>query len=310
MGTPEFAVETLKTLVESGENVVAVITVPDKPTGRGQQINQSAVKKYALEQGLKVLQPEKLRSPEFLEELRFLEAELQVVVAFRMLPEVVWSMPKYGTINLHGSLLPQYRGAAPINWAIINGEKVTGVTTFFIKKEIDTGNIIDSIEIPILNHENAGDVHDKMMKIGAELVLNTVVKINKGEIETKPQFESKALKAAPKIFKETCQINWQNTAIDNYNFIRGISPYPTAFTFLAGKILKIYEAVEIIDNILFENTIEFILDLNINENLIIKTDHKSKLFIKCIDNWVSIKVLQLEGKKRMPVDEFLRGFKF
>jgi methionyl-tRNA formyltransferase len=244
MGTPEFAVASLDALVNADFNIIAVITAPDKPGGRGMQLQQSAVKKYAVEKGLNILQPEKLKAPEFLDELKSLNADLQIVVAFRMLPEIVWNMPPMGTINLHGSLLPQYRGAAPINWAIINGEKETGVTTFKLKHEIDTGNILLSQKIPIGEDETAGELHDAMKEIGAALLVKTVSKLAEGKSEEINQssvvgLQSPELKHAPKIFTETCKIDWNNTTSKIYDLIRGLSPYPAAFTYLDKKILKI-----------------------------------------------------------------------
>src|SRR5689334_5394065 len=246
MGTPEFAVASLDALVRAGCTIVAVITAPDKPAGRGMKLQQSAVKKYAVDNGLTVLQPEKLKNELFLEQLRSLKADLQIVVAFRMLPEVVWNMPPMGTLNLHGSLLPQYRGAAPINWAIINGEKETGVTTFKLKQEIDTGNILLQEKIPIGEDETAGALHDRMKDIGANLVVKTVMGLADGSLHEKPQFAVEAdallLKAAPKIFTETCRINWNLPVDDVYNLVRGLSPFPGAFTMLNQKVLKIFRS--------------------------------------------------------------------
>ena len=236
MGTPGFAVATLKAIVEAEYNIVGVITAPDKPAGRGRKIQESEVKKYALDKGLKILQPEKLKNPEFIAELESLKPDLQIVVAFRMLPEIVWQIPKIGTFNLHGSLLPQYRGAAPINWAVINGEKATGLTTFLIDKEIDTGRILLQKEVEILNIDSAGSLHDKMMIIGAELVKETVELIATGDFNAKPQeaffANAEELKHAPKIFKEDCKIDWSRDASQIYNFIRGLSPFPGAWTSL------------------------------------------------------------------------------
>jgi methionyl-tRNA formyltransferase len=298
MGTPDFAVASLAKLVDDGCDVVAVITAPDKPSGRGLQMNETPVKKYAVSKNIPVLQPEKLKNPEFLEQLRSYEADLQIVVAFRMLPEVVWNMPKIGTFNLHGSLLPQYRGAAPINWAVINGDTETGVTTFFIQQEIDTGNIIFAEKEPILPTDNAGKVHDKLMEIGANLVLKTVRAIEAGNYPQIPQEMNVELKAAPKIFKETCQINWNQSAEKVHNFVRGLSPYPAAWTILAEKNCKIYQS-EIGD---FANDDSVIGTF--------KTDGKTFLVFRCTDKWLNIKELQLEGKKRMSIEEFLRGFRF
>jgi methionyl-tRNA formyltransferase len=303
MGTPDFAVASLAKLVENGPShggceVVAVITAPDKPSGRGLQMHETPVKKYAVSKNIPVLQPEKLKNPDFLEQLRSYQADLQVVVAFRMLPEVVWNMPTIGTFNLHGSLLPQYRGAAPINWAVINGDTETGVTTFFIQQEIDTGNIIFAEKEPILPNDNAGTVHDKLMERGANLVLKTVHAIEAGNYPQIPQQMDVELKAAPKIFKETCQINWNQSAEKVHNFVRGLSPYPAAWTILAEKTCKIYQSE--------------IGDLANDESEIgtFKTDGKTFLAYRCTDKWLNIKELQLEGKKRMGIEEFLRGFRF
>jgi len=304
MGTPEFAVESLDLLVKNNYTIVAVITVPDKPAGRGQQIQQSAVKKYALEKGLNILQPEKLKNEDFLNQLQALKADLQIVVAFRMLPEIVWKMPRLGTFNLHGSLLPQYRGAAPINWAIINGEKETGVSTFFLQHEIDTGKIIFREKVPIDENETAGEVHDKLMLIGAQLVLKTVKAIEENNYPQVSQAEFIAKgekeKHAPKIFKEDCQIQWNRNTTDIYNFIRGLSPYPTAFTTLSapdGKTfaLKIFKAEKEISTHSYP------------PNTII-TDSKNYLKVATADGLISITELQLAGKKKMAINEFLRGF--
>src|ERR1700761_7727596 len=241
MGTPEFAVASLDELIQSGSDIVGVITAPDKPAGRGQKVSESAVKQYAVTHGLKILQPEKLKNEEFLKELRALNADLQVVVAFRMLPEVVWNMPPKGTINLHASLLPQYRGAAPINWVLINGEKESGVTTFFLKHEIDTGNLLFTEKITLTGHETAGELHDRLMSKGAGLLVKTVKAIESGRYSENPQTELMAgveLKHAPKIFKENCIIDWNNTTETIYNLIRGLSPIPTAYTQLNGKVFK------------------------------------------------------------------------
>ncbi|MCP9748724.1 methionyl-tRNA formyltransferase [Lacihabitans sp. CS3-21] len=303
MGTPDFAVATLQRLVENGFEVVAAITAPDKPVGRGQKMSESPVKKYALSQGIPVLQPEKLKNKDFLEELATYKADLQVVVAFRMLPEAVWAMPKMGTINLHGSLLPQYRGAAPINWAVINGETLTGVTTFFIEKEIDTGNIIFSENIEIKATDTAGDLHDRMMWIGGDLMVKTVKAIASGVYPSEKQDFSQELKPAPKIFKETCKIDWQKDSKSIYDFVRGLSPYPAAWTTLDGKVLKIFET-EIVNEV-FPN-----MDNQAFEDFNLKTDHKKQLLIQTSNGHLAIKSLQLEGKKRMTTDEFLRGYRF
>jgi methionyl-tRNA formyltransferase len=305
MGTPEFAVACLDALHQSTHTVVAVVTAPDKPTGRGLQMNMSAVKKYALEHDLPVLQPEKLKNPVFLEELKSFGADMQVVVAFRMLPELVWAMPARGTINLHASLLPNYRGAAPINWAIINGETESGVSTFFIEKEIDTGNIIFTEKLSIGLHENAGELHDRMMHAGAQLIVKTVDAVQANDYPNIPQDFSKTLNAAPKIFKETCQIDFNKTAKEIHDFIRGLSPYPSAWTSLLGKQLKIFKAEPFLDISQFENLKE-ILD----QDKAYFTDHKNVLIIKTQDAFLNILQLQLEGKKRMETAEFLRGYKF
>ena len=301
MGTPDFAVESLRQLIDNNFEVVGVITAPDKPAGRGQKLNESPVKKYAVTNGLKVLQPDKLKNPAFLSELESLKADLQIVVAFRMLPEVVWKMPRFGTFNLHGSLLPHYRGAAPINWAVINGDKETGVTTFFIQQEIDTGGIIFQEKVEIGDTDNTGIVHDKLMYLGAELVVKTANAIESGKIESIPQDTIKTdvpLKPAPKIFKEDCKINWIKDGQSIYNLIRGLSPYPTAWTdlkFNNNKILslKIFES-ELIDN----------NDLKPGE---IDSDNKTYLSVGCGDGALNLKSIQLAGKKRMSIDEFLRG---
>lgn len=305
MGTPDFAVPSLDILVQNGYNLVGVITAPDKPAGRGQQLHQSAVKKYAFENGLNILQPEKLKKPEFIQELKSLNANLFIVVAFRMLPEIVWQMPEFGTFNLHASLLPQYRGAAPINWAVINGEKETGVTTFFLQHEIDTGNIILQEKIKIEEDDNAGSVHDKLMNVGSRLVLKTVQAIEEDNVIESPQsiVDSQQLKHASKLFKETCLIDWNKSANEIHNLIRGLSPYPTAFTYLDEKILKIFSSRLCQSSLI--NSIDYQLS-----TIDIKTDNKTFLFIKCADGYLDILELQLEGKKRMKIDEFLRGYKF
>lgn len=296
MGTPEFAVASLSKLVDEGCHIVGVITAPDKPAGRGMELQQSAVKKYALEKGLTVLQPEKLKDPQFLETLKSLNADLQIVVAFRMLPEVVWNMPPMGTLNLHGSLLPQYRGAAPINWAIINGEKITGVTTFKLKHEIDTGDVLLSEEIKIEEEENAGTLHDKMKEIGAEVLFKTVLSLAENNIQEKPQ-SNLNIKHAPKIFTETCKIDWSKTAEEIHNLIRGLSPYPAAFTFLDEKKLKVFSAKKEI------NTPQ------VNPGLF-DTDGKTFLRYACADGYIHLLELQLEGKKKMKIEYFLRGYRF
>lgn len=297
MGTPDFAVASLQKLHEHGCNIVGVITAPDKPAGRGMQVQLSPVKQYAVAHSLKVLQPEKLKNQFFLEELASLQADLQIVVAFRMLPELVWDMPPMGTINLHGSLLPDYRGAAPINWAVINGELETGVTTFKLKHAIDTGNILMQQSFPILPEDNAGTVHDKMMHIGADLLLETVKQLASGSIMETPQTESTEAKHAPKIFTDTCKIDFARPTREVLNLIRGLSPYPTAFTTLHEKKLKIFSAVSE-------------TGMALKPVGTIDTDGKTFMCIFCTDGAISITDLQLEGKKRMKIEDFLRGYRF
>ena len=291
MGTPEFAVAPLKALVEGGYNIVAVVTMPDKPAGRGHHVQYSAVKEYALSVGLPVLQPEKLKDETFIEELRSYNADLQIVVAFRMLPEVVWAMPRLGTFNLHASLLPQYRGAAPINWAVINGDKETGVTTFMLKHEIDTGNIILQERIPIGEDENVGSVHDRLMELGTELVLKTVDLIDESDtkgtpLPTTPQDEiaSEDLRPAPKIFKETCEIDTTKTVAEIHNFVRGLSPYPAAWCNLT------------IGGTTYENVKVFATQKG-----------KGAISLQCADGEISLTELQLPGKKRMNAKDLLNG---
>jgi methionyl-tRNA formyltransferase len=296
-GTPQFAASTLKAIIEDGWNIVAVITAPDKPAGRGMQMQQSDVKKLALQYHIPVLQPEKLKNPDFLEELKSYDATIQFVVAFRMLPEAVWNMPTMGTYNLHASLLPQYRGAAPINWAIINGESVTGVTTFKLKHEIDTGDILLQEKVIIEPTENVGSLHDKLMLIGANLIVKTLHGLANGDIKEQPQVLSTNTKHAPKIFTETCKIDWNKTVVQIQNHIRGMSPYPTAFTFLNDKKLKIYDCS--------------ITPQTNPSNMIgqYETDGKTYLSYTGIDGLVNLLEIQLEGKKRMRVEDFLRGVK-
>lgn len=299
MGTPDFAVESLRALIEGGYNVVAVITMPDKPMGRhGSVLQPSPVKQYALEQGLKILQPANLKDPDFIEELRSLQADLQIVVAFRMLPEVVWNMPPLGTFNAHASLLPKYRGAAPINWAVINGDTETGITTFFLKHEIDTGDIIQQVRIPIEETDYVEIVHDKLMQLSGKLVTETVDNIIAGTVKAIPQDEIKDcdLTPAPKIFRDTCRINWNQPTKKVYDFIRGLSPYPAAWTTLNGKAVKIYEAEKV------ENS-------SIQKPGTIRTDGKTNMEIATADGFLNVKTLQLEGKKKMPISDLLRGFK-
>lgn len=301
MGTPDFAVASLDALVSAGCNIVGVITAPDKPAGRGMQLQQSAVKKYAVEKSLTVLQPEKLKNPAFIEQLKSLQADVQVVVAFRMLPEIVWNMPSLGTINVHASLLPQYRGAAPINWAIINGETETGITTFKLQHEIDTGNILMQEKIPIGEKETAGELHDKLKELGASLIVKTIEAIAGGSIQEKKQsaisHELSVIKHAPKLNTETCKIDWNNKASDIYNLIRGLSPYPAAFTYLDDKVLKIFSAEKEIAPHNFPNGSFY-------------TDNKTYLKFACADGFIYCRDVQLQGKKRMPVEEFLRGYRF
>lgn len=305
MGTPDFAVESLKALVEGGYNVVGVVTMPDKPMGRHQtELSQSAVKKYAVEHDLPVLQPEKLKDPEFLEKLRAWKADLQIVVAFRMLPEVVWNMPPHGTFNLHAALLPQYRGAAPINWAIINGDKETGITTFFLDHDIDTGRVIQRVHVPILDTDNVEDVHDKLMMLGAKLVTETVDNIIAGTIQPIPQSElttDEPLRPAPKIFKETCRTDWSLSTKRVYDFIRGLSPYPAAWTELVmpnGKhqVLKVYGA-EKEETGAPEEAVGTVI-----------IDGKRTMKVATSDGYLHLNVIQLAGKKRMSTEDFLRGF--
>ena len=302
MGTPEFAVASLDALVKAGCNIVGVITAPDKPAGRGMKLTESAVKKYAVENNLTVLQPEKLKHPEFLAELKSLGADLQIVVAFRMLPEVVWNMPPMGSVNLHGSLLPQYRGAAPINWAVINGEKETGVTTFKLKHEIDTGDILLQESFAIGENDTAGDVHDKMKEVGAAVLVKTVKSLANGSINEIPQDSklrtpnSELLKYAPKIHTDTCRINWSKPVEEVFNMVRGLSPYPAAFTIMNEKMLKIYKAKK-----------EFIIPTHTEGEY--ETDGKTFLKIACTNGYLHLLEIQLEGKKKMGVEEFLRGFR-
>lgn len=299
MGTPQFAVTSLDALIKAGSDIVAVVTAPDKPAGRGQKVSESAVKQYAVANGLKVLQPEKLKNEDFIAELKTLHADLQVVVAFRMLPEAVWNMPAKGTINLHASLLPQYRGAAPINWALINGEKESGVTTFFLKHDIDTGNILFTEKITLTGNEDAGELHDRLMNKGAGLLVKTVKAVESGRYNEHPQSqlaEGTELRHAPKIFKDDCQIDWTQPALSIYNKIRGLSPVPTAYTELNGKNLKIYAS-----------------EYQISEPAIqpggFLTDNKTYLKFAAKDGFVLLKDIQLEGKKRMGIEDFLRGVK-
>ena len=305
MGTPDFAVGPLKTLIDNKFNIVAVITGPDRPQGRGRKVIPSPVKQFAVEHNIPVLQPEKLKNPEFIEELKSYNADLQIVVAFRMLPEIVWDMPKYGTFNLHAALLPQYRGAAPINWAVINGETKTGVTTFFLDKDIDTGKVILQKEVDILDSDNCGTIHDKLMEVGQELVKETVEKLLADDLQPIPQekliTEGMVLKNAPKIFKEDCRLDFTKDAVSLRNLVRGLSPYPTAFTTIKVKdkelSLKIFECeTEICDVTDTPGTL--------------KTDNKTFLKISCKNGYLKLTDIQIEGKKRMKISDFLNGFKF
>ena len=313
MGTPDFAVEALRQLVEGGYNVVGVITMPDKPAGRGHKIQYSPVKQYALEQNLPLLQPEKLKDEAFVEALREWKADLQIVVAFRMLPEVVWNMPRLGTFNLHASLLPQYRGAAPINWAVINGDTETGITTFFLKHEIDTGEVIQQVRVPIADTDNVEVVHDKLMMLGGKMVLETVDAILNGTVKPIPQEEMAVvgeLRPAPKIFKETCRIDWNQPVKKIYDFIRGLSPYPAAWSELIASekesvVVKIFEVEKIVkknDKRCRNSRGRFCKVGSI------ETDGKKYIKVSVPGGFVSILSLQLPGKKRLKIDELLRGY--
>ena len=314
MGTPDFAVEALRQLVEGGYNVVGVITMPDKPAGRGHKIQYSPVKQYALEQNLPLLQPEKLKDEAFVQALREWKADLQIVVAFRMLPEVVWSMPRLGTFNLHASLLPQYRGAAPINWAVINGDTETGITTFFLKHEIDTGEVIQQVRVPIADTDNVEIVHDKLMMLGGKLVVETVDAILNGVVKPVPQEEMAIvgeLRPAPKIFKETCRIDWKQPVKKVYDFIRGLSPYPAAWSELVSPegevvVVKIFETEKYIRNEgkRCRNSRGCFCKVGS-----IETDGKKYIKVAVPDGFVSVLSLQLPGKKRLKTDELLRGFR-
>ena len=302
MGTPEFAVASIDALVQAGFNIVGVVTAPDKPSGRGMKINESAVKKYAVEKGLLVLQPEKLKNPSFLLALQSLHADIQIVVAFRMLPELVWNMPPLGTINVHGSLLPQYRGAAPINWAIINGETKTGVTTFKLQHAIDTGNILLQASVDISENETAGELHDQLKQTGANLLVQTMQQLIAGALTEKQQDQisdqqQPILHHAPKLFTETCKIDWAKPTADIHNLIRGLSPYPAAFSYLQNKLLKIYRSKkEIAPHQLQPGTID--------------TDEKTYLKFATTDGFIHVLDIQLEGKKRLLIEDFLRGYRF
>lgn len=305
MGTPDFAVESLKRLVEGGYNVVGVITMPDKPSGRGQKLTYSAVKEYALSAELNILQPEKLKDETFIKELANLKADLQIVVAFRMLPEVVWNMPPKGTFNLHASLLPQYRGAAPINRAIMNGDKVTGATTFFLTHEIDTGEVIMQRELAIGDNESAGSVHDRLMTMGGDLVIDTVDAIIADNVTPIPQEDicNSNLRNAPKIFKDDCKIDWSLDCATIKNHIRGLSPYPAAWCMLCNDSEKPAVSVKIFE-------VEIDSDCTTDAPIgAIKSDNNRYLKVKCADGWISINMMQLPGKKRLGIVELLRGYK-
>ena len=305
MGTPEFAVESLRCLVEGGYNVVGVITMPDKPAGRGHKIQFSPVKQYALDHNLPLLQPEKLKDETFIEALRAWKADLQIVVAFRMLPEAVWNMPRFGTFNLHASLLPQYRGAAPINWAVMNGDTETGITTFFLKHEIDTGEVIQQVKVPIADTDDVGTIHDKLMMLGGKLVVETVDAIIDGTVKSIPQ-EVMALvgelRPAPKIFKDTCRISWQKPVKHIYDHIRGLSPYPAAWTELLQPGVEAPLPVKIFQTEKINRPHQLPAGS-------IVTDGKTYLHVAASDGFVGILSLQLPGKKRLHIDELLRGFK-
>jgi methionyl-tRNA formyltransferase len=299
MGTPAFAVASLSALLQAKMNVVGVVTAPDKPAGRGMQLQQSAVKQFALAHSLPVLQPEKLKSPEFFEALKQWEPDLQVVVAFRMLPEQIWSFPPMGTLNVHGSLLPQYRGAAPINWAIINGEKETGVTTFQLQHAIDTGAILLQDRIPITPNNTAGEIHDTMMEVGAQLLVKTLHGLFDNSIKAVPQEQvigNDALQHAPKIFTKDCEIDWEKPCASIHNLIRGLAPFPGAITKIDGKIVKLF-LTEVIDARPTEAPGSFI------------TDGKTFAKIACKDGYIGLADIQWEGKKRMPIIDFLRGYR-
>lgn len=296
MGTPDFAVPSLEKILQAGYHVTAVVTAPDRPAGRGRQLRPSPVKAFALEHGLTVLQPEKLRAPEFHEQLRKAAPDLMVVVAFRMLPEVVWSMPKIGTFNLHASLLPDYRGAAPINWVVMNGESKSGATTFLIDKEIDTGNLLLQREIDIPESWNAGDLHDALMVMGAELVLETVQGLEANRLTPSPQDETLYKNKAPKIYKEDCELDWNLPTLQVHNKVRGLSPYPTAWTRADGQKVKIYQSALTGDS------------ANGTKPGQVRIDNL-RLYVACHDDWLEITRIQMPGKKNMPVSDFLRGFK-
>lgn len=302
MGTPDFATHILSGLLKTKNNIVGVITAPDKPAGRGQKVAESSVKKFSRENGLAILQPTNLKDPSFIESLKELSADLFVVVAFRMLPEIVWNMPPKGTINLHASLLPYYRGAAPINWAIINGEKKTGVTTFFIEQEIDTGLIIERSETEINSNESAGELHDRLMKLGSELINSSVEKITIGSVTRTPQsqlIEKEELPTAPKIFKSMCEVNWGKTCSEIHNLCRGLSPYPTAWTMIYDEEKKEQKTIKIF------KTEQTDLKSTKETKLLFQKDG---LYIPCKDYYLKVIELQLEGKKRMNYKDFAAGY--
>ena len=296
MGTPAFAVASLKALLDAKMNVVGVVTAPDKPAGRGMQLQQSAVKQFALEHQLPIAQPEKLKSPEFFAQIQAWQPDLQIVVAFRMLPESIWSFPPMGTLNVHGSLLPKYRGAAPINWAIINGEQETGVTTFRLQHAIDTGDILLQERIPISPDMTAGELHDIMMEVGAQTLVTTLNGLIAGAIQAKPQQETLASFHAPKIFTKDCQIDWQQPVEQVHNLIRGLAPFPGAITKVDGKIVKLFST-----SVIHENTKEPVGSF--------VTDGKTYARFACGDGYIQLNDIQWEGKKRMPIADFLRGYK-
>lgn len=296
MGTPAFAVASLKALIDAKMNVVGVVTAPDKPAGRGMQLQQSAVKQFAIEHGLPIAQPEKLKSPDFFAQIQAWQPDIQIVVAFRMLPEVIWSYPPMGTLNVHGSLLPQYRGAAPINWAIINGEKETGVTTFRLQHAIDTGDILLQERIPITQNMTAGELHDIMMKVGAQTLVKTLEGLIKNTLQATPQRDDSAIQHAPKIFTTDCMINWQDPVEKIHNLIRGLAPFPGAFTKVDGKMVKLFSTT-ILKEIPKEPIGSFV------------TDGKTYIRFACNDGYIQLNDIQWEGKKRMPVADFLRGYK-
>lgn len=305
LGTPDFAVESLKRIHEGGYNIVGVVTMPDKPAGRGHKLLHSPVKQYALAHDLHLMQPPRLKADDFVNELRNLNADLFIVIAFRMLPEIVWSMPRLGTFNLHASLLPKYRGAAPINWAVINGETETGVTTFFLKHEIDTGDILRQERIEIRQEDNVGDVHDKLMMLGADLTIDTIEHILAEDLQPIPQesiLQGAIATPAPKIFKETCRIDWSKTAINIHNLVRGLSPYPAAWTEI------ICNETEPLSTKIYETKIDSYIEGEIIPGKItIKDNH---MFIDCADRRIEIISLQVAGKKRMSTADFLRGSRF